>query len=113
MASAIEEAAYALRYNVFAKTTTSAKETASMKCSRAEVHCKTHVFPAVETQLTSFSEILSSRAFVRLGLKERLRLFIIYVNLLVIPPWYCVWSCTCFSDTGSCAMGVTTPMIRW
>jgi hypothetical protein len=77
MASAIEEAAYALRYNVFAKTTTSAKETASMKCSRAEVHCKTHRLPALrfeDSQLTSFSGlVLIQELFVRLGLKERLR----------------------------------------
>jgi len=77
MARTIEEAAYALRYNVFAKTTTPAKETASMKCSRAEVHCKTHSLPVLrfeDSQLTSYSGlILIQELFVRLGLKERLR----------------------------------------
>jgi len=61
MARIIEEAAYALRYNVFAKTTTSAKETAYMKCSRAEVHCKTRSLPVLrfeDSQLTSFSGLV-------------------------------------------------------
>lgn len=48
-----------------------------MKCSRAEVHCKTHLLPALrfeDSQLTSFSGIiLIQELFVRLGLKERLR----------------------------------------
>jgi len=48
-----------------------------MKCSRAEVHCKTHRLPALrfeDSQLTSFSGlVLIQELFVRLGLKERLR----------------------------------------
>ncbi len=48
-----------------------------MKCSRAEVHCKTHSLPQLrfeDSQLTSFSGlILIQELFLRLGLKERLR----------------------------------------
>ncbi|MGH8507504.1 MAG: IS1380 family transposase [Gammaproteobacteria bacterium] len=48
-----------------------------MKCSRAEVHCKTHRLPLLrfeDSRLTSFSGlILIQELFVRLGLKERLR----------------------------------------
>ena len=48
-----------------------------MKCSRAEVHCKTHSLPVLrfeDSQLTSYSGlILIQELFVRLGLKERLR----------------------------------------
>ena len=48
-----------------------------MRCSRAEVHCKTHSLPALrfeDSQLTSFSGlILIQELFLRLGLKERLR----------------------------------------
>ena len=48
-----------------------------MKCSRAEVHCKTHSLPVLrfeDSQLTSFSGlVLIQELFVRLGLKERLR----------------------------------------
>ena len=48
-----------------------------MKCSRAEVHCKTHSLPQLrfeDSQLTSFSGlILIQELFSRLGLKERLR----------------------------------------
>ncbi|MGH8602799.1 MAG: transposase [Gammaproteobacteria bacterium] len=48
-----------------------------MKCSRAEIHCKTHSLPVLrfeDSQLTSYSGlILIQELFVRLGLKERLR----------------------------------------
>ena len=48
-----------------------------MKCSRAEVHCKTRSLPVLrfeDSQLTSFSGlVLIQELFVRLGLKERLR----------------------------------------
>jgi len=48
-----------------------------MKCSRADVHCKTHSLPQLrfeDSQLTSFSGlILIQELFSRLGLKERLR----------------------------------------
>ncbi|MGH8524812.1 MAG: IS1380 family transposase [Gammaproteobacteria bacterium] len=48
-----------------------------MKCSRSEVHCKTHSLPALrfeDSQLTSFSGlILIQELFSRLRLKERLR----------------------------------------
>jgi len=48
-----------------------------MKCSRTEVHCKTHSLPALrfeDSQLTSFSGlILIQELFSRLRLKERLR----------------------------------------
>ncbi len=48
-----------------------------MKCSRSEVHCKTHRLPALrfeDSRLTSFSGlVLIQELFVRLGLKERLR----------------------------------------
>ena len=48
-----------------------------MKCSRAEIHCKTRSLPVLrfeDSQLTSYSGlILIQELFVRLGLKERLR----------------------------------------
>ena len=48
-----------------------------MKCSRAEVHCKTRSLPVLrfeDSQLTSYSGlILVQELFVRLGLKEQLR----------------------------------------
>jgi hypothetical protein len=59
------------------ETVRSEKEAASMKYSRADVHCKTHSLPQLrfeDSQLTSFSGlILIQKLFVRLGLKERLR----------------------------------------
>ncbi|MGH8585265.1 MAG: IS1380-like element ISHoc1 family transposase, partial [Gammaproteobacteria bacterium] len=48
-----------------------------MKCSRADVHRKTHSLPVLrfeESQLTSFSGlVLIQELFRRLDLKERLR----------------------------------------
>ncbi len=48
-----------------------------MKCSRTDVHCKTHSLPVLrfeESQLTSFSGlVLIQELFRRLDLKERLR----------------------------------------
>ncbi|MGH8610482.1 MAG: hypothetical protein ACREYF_00135 [Gammaproteobacteria bacterium] len=48
-----------------------------MKCSRADVHCKTHSLPVLrfeKSQLTSFSGlVLIQELFRRLDLEERLR----------------------------------------
>ena len=71
------KAAYASRYNMFAETIRSEKEAASMKCSRADVHCKIHSLPQLrfeDSQLTSFSGlVLIQELFSRLGLRKRLR----------------------------------------
>jgi hypothetical protein len=77
MINQLNEAVCTSRYNVFWQTMTATKETARMKHSKAEIHCKTHGLPDLrfeDSQLTSFSGlILVQELFARLALKDQLR----------------------------------------
>lgn len=116
----MREAVSISRYNMFAKTKPPARETAFMKCSRTEVHCKTRSLPALrfeDSQLISFSGlILIQELFRRWELKERLRrCFQIWwsVPSSGTPRSCYAWCCTCFWGIGSCAIFATTPMTPW
>jgi len=90
-----------------------------MKCSRAEVHCKTHSLPQLrfeDSQLTSFSGlILIQELFLRLGLKERLRRCFSHLKVSPIFGYPTLVLClvTFCSDTGSCGICVTMRTTRW
>ena len=85
-----------------------------MKCSRAEVHCKTHSLPQLrfeDSQLTSFSGlILIQELFLRLGLKERLRRCFSHLKVSPIFSYPTLVLCLVVhlcSGTGSCGIYVT------